>query len=257
MALIQCPDCGCDVSDQAPYCRDCGRPIAAGGSPSKKGFSISDGMRLGIGIVLGLVLLSFVGCVVLAFVAGTAAVEVRDVIHEVEQEQQKRQLETERKVWERKQAVKAIAAVEYGMSFPQVKHLLGNGFKEKSHDRTEDDKARFVYVWTTPAGRLTVTFVDGKLADFSERWANPSKAKPAEAPTADPGGSHNVGRLKVGLTVAAVKELLGESFKVLDESKEPNGQSVSIYQWQWKERGVAVVFTDGRIENFNLRGPAQ
>lgn len=29
MALLACPDCGKDVSDAAPYCPHCGRPIAA------------------------------------------------------------------------------------------------------------------------------------------------------------------------------------------------------------------------------------
>ncbi len=28
MALTQCPDCGREVSDEAPSCPDCGRPIA-------------------------------------------------------------------------------------------------------------------------------------------------------------------------------------------------------------------------------------
>ena len=30
MALIRCPDCGREVSDQAPACVGCGRPIAQG-----------------------------------------------------------------------------------------------------------------------------------------------------------------------------------------------------------------------------------
>lgn len=30
MALIKCPDCGRDISDQAPACPHCGRPAAAG-----------------------------------------------------------------------------------------------------------------------------------------------------------------------------------------------------------------------------------
>ena len=29
MALIKCPDCEKEVSDAAPYCPNCGRPIAA------------------------------------------------------------------------------------------------------------------------------------------------------------------------------------------------------------------------------------
>lgn len=30
MALVKCPDCGTEVSDRAPSCPKCGRPIAAG-----------------------------------------------------------------------------------------------------------------------------------------------------------------------------------------------------------------------------------
>lgn len=29
MALVTCPDCGADVSEQAPVCVRCGRPMAA------------------------------------------------------------------------------------------------------------------------------------------------------------------------------------------------------------------------------------
>lgn len=39
MALIQCPDCGSDVSDQAPYCKDCGRSIAAATGSANEGKS--------------------------------------------------------------------------------------------------------------------------------------------------------------------------------------------------------------------------
>lgn len=33
MALVQCPDCGKDVSDQAPACIHCGRPRPGQGAP--------------------------------------------------------------------------------------------------------------------------------------------------------------------------------------------------------------------------------
>ena len=33
MALVKCPDCGRDISDQAPACIGCGRPLAAFASP--------------------------------------------------------------------------------------------------------------------------------------------------------------------------------------------------------------------------------
>lgn len=35
MALINCPDCGKEVSDQAPTCPNCGRPIKKEVSKSK------------------------------------------------------------------------------------------------------------------------------------------------------------------------------------------------------------------------------
>lgn len=31
MALIKCPDCGKEISDKAPVCPNCGRPIAPTG----------------------------------------------------------------------------------------------------------------------------------------------------------------------------------------------------------------------------------
>src|SRR4051812_27277887 len=34
MALVKCPDCGREVSDLAPACPTCGRPMAASGGPS-------------------------------------------------------------------------------------------------------------------------------------------------------------------------------------------------------------------------------
>lgn len=36
MALVVCPDCGSQVSDQAPQCPKCGRPIAQAHAASSK-----------------------------------------------------------------------------------------------------------------------------------------------------------------------------------------------------------------------------
>lgn len=33
MALINCPECGCEVSDQATACPSCGYPVASGAVP--------------------------------------------------------------------------------------------------------------------------------------------------------------------------------------------------------------------------------
>lgn len=43
MALIKCPDCGAEVSDQAPACPKCGAPIAMKSGPfggTEKGVTV-------------------------------------------------------------------------------------------------------------------------------------------------------------------------------------------------------------------------
>jgi hypothetical protein len=66
MALVKCVDCGRDVSDAAPSCPQCGRPMAGGG---ERGGAVAtaqparDGTGLSGGYVAGVI-----GCVVLAAV---------------------------------------------------------------------------------------------------------------------------------------------------------------------------------------------
>lgn len=63
MALITCPDCQKQISDQAPTCPNCGRPIAATHANEKKvqtieatgkywkGMQLFGGMSICIGII--------------------------------------------------------------------------------------------------------------------------------------------------------------------------------------------------------------
>lgn len=58
MALIKCPDCGTDVSNAAPACPKCGRPIAAAKSapPQKK----TSGCAV---VVLAIIILAAIGAI--------------------------------------------------------------------------------------------------------------------------------------------------------------------------------------------------
>jgi len=48
MALVKCADCQAEISDQAPTCPKCGRPMAAQAATAKK----SSNQRLATGVVL-------------------------------------------------------------------------------------------------------------------------------------------------------------------------------------------------------------
>ena len=51
MPLTTCPDCSASVSDAAPACPKCGRPLAAGAPPRGIGASL---LRI-VGMILGVV----------------------------------------------------------------------------------------------------------------------------------------------------------------------------------------------------------
>ena len=74
MALIKCPDCQSDVSDLAPACPKCGRPIAAKSTPvamtpeATIRKPISLGVKIGIGMFIVLPLI--VAVVAVVFVVG-------------------------------------------------------------------------------------------------------------------------------------------------------------------------------------------
>ena len=61
MALMKCPDCGRDVSDQAPTCPNCGRPIAAA-QPGKQAPAPAKPVKKnsGCGTAIVLVVLAFI-----------------------------------------------------------------------------------------------------------------------------------------------------------------------------------------------------
>lgn len=71
MALIKCPDCGKDVSDAAPSCANCGRPIATQ-QPPKGAASKKKNSPLALGCLV--VLLIFLGLWVISaiFTGGSA-----------------------------------------------------------------------------------------------------------------------------------------------------------------------------------------
>ena len=55
MALIKCPDCGKNISDQSEYCLNCGRPTIV-----KKNYKVSDSINDGrnvTGLILGIIAL--------------------------------------------------------------------------------------------------------------------------------------------------------------------------------------------------------
>lgn len=81
MAMIKCPDCGKDVSDQATTCINCGRPLAANPNPgmsSGAAQAVKDGSQrsklrydLGSGIgLLGAILGVIIGAVSGSFAVG-------------------------------------------------------------------------------------------------------------------------------------------------------------------------------------------
>jgi len=72
MALIRCPDCGCAVSDLAPFCKDCGRPIASGGSPSMQGRSSGNNKGLLVIAIIVTVVVSLVGFAAAILLSGGA-----------------------------------------------------------------------------------------------------------------------------------------------------------------------------------------
>ncbi len=70
MPLIACPDCGSQVSDLAPACIQCGRPIAAA-APVPVPFTtrnvrarsgVADGIKIGFGMFVLLPILMIAGC---------------------------------------------------------------------------------------------------------------------------------------------------------------------------------------------------
>lgn len=65
MALIKCPECGRNFSDQADACPDCGCPTP-GKRPQKKKSNIAGGILAGIFAVIILLVLALVGVVMLA-----------------------------------------------------------------------------------------------------------------------------------------------------------------------------------------------
>ena len=59
MSLIDCPDCGAEISRSAPTCPQCGRPITPAKQPNaeiRAKSGVSDGFRIGCGIVLAILL---------------------------------------------------------------------------------------------------------------------------------------------------------------------------------------------------------
>lgn len=52
MALVKCPDCGTEISDQAPACVKCGRPRGIADQPRtvKARSGVADGVKIGFGM---------------------------------------------------------------------------------------------------------------------------------------------------------------------------------------------------------------
>lgn len=61
MALIQCPDCGSQVSSLSPNCFSCGRPLAIVRKAATRVFSSI------FRVVVGVILLSFIGLLAMVF----------------------------------------------------------------------------------------------------------------------------------------------------------------------------------------------
>lgn len=59
MGMITCPDCKRDISDAAPSCPGCGRPMKATAAPKevKARSGIMDGVNIGCGIFIVLPLI--------------------------------------------------------------------------------------------------------------------------------------------------------------------------------------------------------
>ena len=70
MALVKCPDCGREVSDQAPSCPNCGRPMAARRAPPPPPAKKSSSWPAGC-LILGF--LGFCGLYVLGSSAGDSS----------------------------------------------------------------------------------------------------------------------------------------------------------------------------------------
>jgi zinc-ribbon domain len=58
MALINCPDCGKSISDQAPTCPQCGRAMAVAAVKSEGCFLQT--LNIGCAIIVGFIVLVFV-----------------------------------------------------------------------------------------------------------------------------------------------------------------------------------------------------
>lgn len=54
MALVKCPDCGREVSDVAPTCPGCGRPLRMQAAPKEvqARSGVMDGVKIGCGIFI-------------------------------------------------------------------------------------------------------------------------------------------------------------------------------------------------------------
>lgn len=78
MSLIDCPECGHEVSDSAPACPHCGTPIAPAPPPRpevRARSGVSDGFKIGCGIILAIIVLFFAMCVVLPATCAVAVSE--------------------------------------------------------------------------------------------------------------------------------------------------------------------------------------
>lgn len=80
MAIIQCSECGREVSDKAPNCPGCGAPIAKAPLPAtapkevQARSGVADGVKLGCGMFIVLPILLFIAVVIfLAFVGAAGS----------------------------------------------------------------------------------------------------------------------------------------------------------------------------------------
>ncbi len=60
MGLLNCPDCGSQVSDRAPACPNCGRPFSSGSARAAPASTVADKKGSSAGRVFGGRLLLFV-----------------------------------------------------------------------------------------------------------------------------------------------------------------------------------------------------
>lgn len=63
MALIKCPDCGKEISDKAPVCPNCGRPIAPTGIYS---FLSQRWVK-----IIGIIVLAYIGLRIMGGIMGS------------------------------------------------------------------------------------------------------------------------------------------------------------------------------------------